>query len=432
MIATPYSSIRRTLAQRMNYWGGDISNNGPGTLSNDGTSNTAIDLTRTDPDDEWDEAWIVLNPGSSDQVLTPTIWRRVAATTGWVQSTGTFNIQGTWPAPYTNGPPAGTPYELFKVFHPEAWLQGINWALSNSYPRRHVQVTFEFAQDSRGRIIKWGELVKNLRLTDPTTPPVVTEVADGTGTFQPGTYTFAYTLFNNLGETLQSPIVNLNIINANSRVQFADLTSIPGAATGANFYASVVPGDSQLGLLSIGNAVFASATPTSGNQLGLNFRGTVSSLIFPSPDGGYSAFPPVYNTTNVDVQELHHIMQRINPGGYPEIWNDLGSTQYKPLGGKSIMLMYTPLGGINLRLVCSAVVPLMSKENDVTDEPLELIYAGAESYLWNLLVKTSTIVNTNWQTLYKEALATYRDLADDYALDIPRTIAFRPGIQTQY
>lgn len=432
MISTPYSTIRRTLAQRMNYWGGDISNNGPGTLSANGTSNTAIDTTRTDPDDEWDEAWIVLNPGSADQVNSPTIWRRVAATTGWVQSTGTFNIQGTWPAPYTNGPPAGTPYELFKVFHPEAWLQGVNWALANSYPRRHVQVTFELQQDSRGRIIKWGELVKNLKLSDPTTPPVVTELANGNGTFQPGTYTFAYTLYNDLGETLQSPIVNLNVQNSNSCVQFADLTSVPGAAVGANFYSSIVPGDPQLGLLSIGSATFVSSTPVSGNQVGTNFRGTISGLTFPSPDGGYSAFPPIYNTTNVDVQELHHIMQRINPGGYPEIWNDLGSTHYKPLGGKSIMLMYTPLSGINLRLVCSAVVPLMSKETDVTDEPLELIYAGAESYLWNLLVKTSTIVNTNWQTLYKEALATYRDLADDYALDIPRTIAFRPGIRTQY
>lgn len=432
MIATPYSTIRRTLAQRMNYWGGDISNNGPGTFTAAGTKNTAIDTTRTDPDDEWDEAWIVLNPGSTDQINSPTVWRRVAATAGWVQATGTFNIQGTWPAPYTNGPAQGTSYELYKVFHPEAWLQAVNWALANSYPRRHVQVTFELAQDQFGRIIKWGELVKNLKLVDPTVPPVVTEVADGTGFFQPGSYTFAYTFYNDLGETLQSPIVNVTIVGTNSRVQFADITSVPAAAIGAIFYSSINPGDSQLGLLSIGNSVFTNTSPPTGDQRGLNFRGTVHSLQFTSPDGGYAAFPPVYNTTNVDVQELHHIMQRINPGGYPEIWNDLGSDLYKPLGGKSIMLMYTPIAGINLRLVCSAVVPLMSKETDVSDEPLELIYAGAESYLWNLLVKTSTIVNTNWQTLYKESLATYRDLADDYALDVPRTIAFRPVIRTQY
>lgn len=432
MIATPYSNIRRTLAQRMNYWGGDISNNGAGTFSTTGTVNTAIDTTRTDPDDEWDEAWIVLNPGSSDQIGSPTIWRRVAATAGWVQASGTFNIQGTWPAPYTNGPPAGTQYELYKVFHPEAWLQAVNWALANSYPRRHVQVTFEAPQDQFARIIRWGELVKNLKLSDPIIPPVVTEIADGTGFYQPGTYTFAYTFYNDLGETLQSPIVNVTFTGTNSRVQFADITGVPAAAYGANFYSSINPNDTQLGQLSIGNSVFQNTSPTTGNQRGLNFRGTVSSLQFTAPDGGFSSFPPVYNTTNVDVQELHHIMQRINPGGYPEIWNDLGSDSYKPLGGKSIMLMYTPLAGINLRFVCSAVVPLVVKETDVTDEPLELIYAGAESYLWNLLVKTSTIVNTNWQTLYKESLATYRDLCDDYALDVPRTIAFRPIIRTQY
>lgn len=432
MIATPYANIRRTLAQRMNYWGGDIANNGAGTFSANGTSNTAIDTTRTDPDDEWDEAWIVLNPGSLDQVNTPTIWRRIAANTGWVQSTGTFNIQGSWPAPYASGPAAGVSYELYKVFHPEAWLQAVNWALSNSYPRRHVQVTFEAAQDPFTRIVRWGELVKNLRLVDPTTPPSVTEISDGNGTFQPGTYTFAYTFFNDLGETLQSPIVNVTIVGNNSRIQFADITGAPAAAVGANFYSSINPNDSQLGQLTIGNSVFTNASPPSGDQRGLNFRGTVHSLQFTAPDGGYSAFPPVYNTTNVDVQELHHIMQRINPGGYPEIWNDLGSDLYKPLGGKSIMLMYSPLAGINLRFVCSAVVPLVAKETDVTDEPLELIYTGAESYLWNLLVKTSTIVNTNWQTLYKESLATYRDLCDDYALDVPRTIAFRPVIRTQY
>ena len=431
-ISTTYSLLRRTLAQRMNYWGGDISNNGPGALSATGTKNTAIDINRTDPDDEWDEAWIVLNPGSTDQVNTPTIWRRVAATTGWVQSTGTFNIQGSWPAPYTNGPPSGTAYELYKVFHPEAWLQAVNWALSNSYPKRHLGVSFEIPQDQYARIVKWGDLVKNLKISDPTIPPSVTEIANGQGGFMPGTYTFAYTLYNDLGETLISPIVNLNIIGTNSQVAFADINPAAAVVEGANYYASIVPGDAQLGQLSIGNAFTTAVTPPVGTIKGVNLNGVISGVTFVNPDGGYSTFPPIYNTTNVDVQELHHILRRINPGGYPELWNDLGSDQYKPMGGKSIMLMTQGLQAYNLRFVCSAAPHTMASENDTTDEPPEMIYEGAESYLWNLLVKTSTIVNTNWQTLYKESLANYRELCDTYALDLPRTNAFRPLIRTSY
>lgn len=431
-ISTSYSLLRRNLAQRLNYWGGDISNNGPGMLSATGTKNTAIDTTRTDPDDEWNEAWIVLNPGSTDQVNTPTIWRRVAADAGWVQSTGTFNIQGTWPAPYTNGPPSGTSYELYKVFHPEAWLQAINWALTNSYPKRHVGVNFEVPQDALGRIIKWGDLVKNLKITDPTTPPVVTEVPNGQGQFQPGTYTFAYTFFNDLGETLQSPIVNVTFTGTNSSAAFADLTSVPAVVLGANYYCSIIPNDPQLGLLSIGASSNTAAVPPAGTVKGLNNNGVISGITFQDPYIGYAIFPPIYNTTNVDVQELHHIIRRLNPGSFPEIYNDLGADQYKPLGNKSVLLMTLPLSNMSLRFICSAVTPTMSKETDVTDEPPEMLYAGAESYLWNLLVKTSTIVNTNWQTLYKEALATYRELCDDYALDTPRSTLFRPIISVQY
>jgi hypothetical protein len=431
-ISTGYSSLRRTLAQRLNYWGGDISNNGPGALSANGTKNTAVDITRAEPDDYWNESWIVLNPGSTDQVNLPTIWRRIAVDSGWVQSTGTFNIQGTWPSPYTNGPTAGVSYELYQVFRPEAWLQALNWALTNSYPKRHVGVTFEVPQDSYGRIIKWGDLVKNLKITDPTIAPSVSEVPNGQGTFQPGTYTFAYTFYNDLGETLQSPTVNLAVTGTNSQIAFADITSVPAAVLGANYYSSIIPGDSQLGLLSIGNSFLTSQPPPANYTKALNKDGVIKGITFNSAYGGYSAFPPIYNTTNVDVQELHHILKRVNPGNFPEIFNDLGSDLYKPMGNKSILLMYLPLTGQSLRLVCSAVTPVMVKETDVTDEPPEMLYAGAEAYLWNLLQKTSTIVNTNWQTLYKEALTTYNDLKDAYALDVPRTIAFRPAIRTSY
>lgn len=429
-ISTPYALLRRTLAQRLNYWGGDISNNGPGTLSANGTKNTAIDTSRSEPDDEWDEAWIVLNPGSTNQVSSPTVWRRIAATAGWVQSTGTINIQGVWPAPYASGPPSGTPYELYKVFHPEAWLQAVNWAVANSYPHRNISVSFEVPQDYLGRIINWGSLVKNLKISDPTTPPVVTEVTGTGGLYQAGTYTFAYTLYNDLGETLQSPVVNVNFVGPNSSAQFASI-SVGAGVKGVHYYSSVQPNDSTLGLLSIGRSSKPSSV-TRNSFVGENKDGLVDALIFPDPYDGYNAFPPIYNTTNVDVQELHHIMKRVNPGGYPEIWDDLGSDLYKPLGGKSIMLMYFPINYYNLKFMCTGLVPSVVNETDVTDEPPELLYAGAEYYLWQLLVKTSTIVNTNWSNLAKDSLALFAKLSNDYSLDTPRNIVYIPVIRTQY
>ncbi len=109
-ISTGYSLLRRNLAQRLNYWGGDIQSNGPGAFTANGSASTAIDTTRAEPDDEWNEAWIVLNPGSTNQAGTPTVWRRVSSDMGWVQSTGVLTIQGTWPSPYATGPTTGTPY----------------------------------------------------------------------------------------------------------------------------------------------------------------------------------------------------------------------------------------------------------------------------------------------------------------------------------
>jgi hypothetical protein len=432
-ISTGYSLLRRNLGQRLNYWGGDIQSNGPGAFTANGSASTAIDTTRAEPDDEWNEAWIVLNPGNINQAGAPTVWRRISSDAGWVQSTGVMTIQGTWPAPYNNGPTAGTAYELYKVFRPENWLQAINWSLARSYPHRHVPVSFEVPQDSTTRVVQWGNLVNNLALNNPTTPPVVTEIANGTGLYQPGSYLFGYTLFNDLGETLVSPTASITVGGMNSSIQFASITGIPATALGVNYYSTVNPNDAsqQLAQLQTGSGAIPPNSPV-GSLVGLELNGVVQPITFPNPQSGYGSFPPIYNTTNVDVQELHHILQRINPGAFPEVWNDLGSDLYKPLGGKSVMLMYMPVTRLSLRFVCTAVVPLMAKELDVTDEPPEMIYAGAEAYLWNLLVKTSTIVGTNWADLAKASLATFEELKDQYALDNPRSVAFRPHVRVTY
>lgn len=391
-----------------------------------------VDTTRSEPDDEWNEAWIVLNPGSTNQVTLPTIWRRVAIDAGWVQSTGTFTIQGSWPAPYSStGPGAGVPYEVYKVFRPENWLQAINWALSNSYPERHIAASFEAPQNPYSRIIKWGELVKGLSVTDPVTAPTVTEIADGKGAFQPGVYTFAYSYYNDIGETLTSSVATVTFNSVNSNAKFNALTSVPSAVLGANYYCSIEAADTQLGLLPTGSGTLTGTIPV-GAQLGINENGTIPQVQFPDPYVGVNSFPSSYNTTNLAAIDLFHVLQRVNPGSYPEIWNDLGADLYKPLGGQTIMLMYNPSSFSNLKFICIGSLPAITKEVDITLEPPELLYAGAEAYLWNLLVKTSTITGSTWEMLAKKAMADYEQFKRDYSLDLPRATTFRPHIKVVY
>src|SRR6266702_3772300 len=433
-ISTGLSTLRRTLSQRLNFWGGDLSNNGPGMLSAVGTTTTAIDINRPEPDDEWDSSWIVLNPGSADQVNAPTIWKRIAASAGWIQSTGTLTIQGTWPVPYdvtgpgystgtstsanastltditqswivnqwkghvlainnstavilsntatvltltstgwTGGTPSSgnytvtMPYELYKVFRPENWLQALNWAIVRAYPKRHLQVNFEIPLDYFSRIIRWGVVVSNLAVNNPTVAPVITEIANNNGQYQPGVYTFAYTFYNDLGETLISPTTNLTIVGTNSQIQFTSITGIPTQVFGVNYYSSQDVNNSTLGSLSIGSGSLLSNAPQ-GSMAGIMSNGVAPAVIFSIPFFGPGTFIPIYNTTNVDVQELHHILKRENPGGYPEIFDDLGSDLYRPLGGKSILLMFLPINNQNLRFICTASLPTMKLETDVTDE----------------------------------------------------------------
>ena len=181
-MGTSFATLRRELAKRMNLYGGDISSGGAATTTALSANNTLIDTTRTEPDDEWDSAYIVLNPGSANQNSNPTIWRRIAPDGGWTQSNGTAIILGTWPAPYTSGVPASVPYEIYKVFKPTDWLDAVNFALRESYPERHRPVDVEVKQNSSSRVIDYGFLGKQATsVTAPSLAPTVTELADGTG-----------------------------------------------------------------------------------------------------------------------------------------------------------------------------------------------------------------------------------------------------------
>lgn len=433
-MSSSLATLRRELAQRMQFWGGDIQNNNVGTVTG-ASSTTLVDALRTEPDDEWNSAWIVLNPGGTSNI----IWRRIADTGGWVQNTNTLTIIGSWPAPYASGPPAGTPYELYKVFRPEVWLQAINYALSRSYPHRHRSADFEIPQGYYTRILDWGRLAKQLNtVPTPSVAPTVTEIADGFGTFQPGVYTFTYTYYNDFGETLQAPTSTLTVGGINSRVDIAQLNNVPASVLGINYYSSFEPNDATLDMMDLGTAKIVNIPQTVTNPQsaqttpGLNINGTVYEIQLSTPNPWYGVVPPSFNTTTVDFYRLHHILQRINPGGFPEIWNDLGSRLWKPIGGTKIMLMYLPITQFNLKLICTATVPLLSADTDITQEPQELILAGAEAYLWRLLTKTSTIVNVNWQKLADAAWADYIKYLGDYAQETPRDIVHIPIIRAQY
>lgn len=428
------ATLRRILAQRMQFWGGDIQSNNPGTVTS-ATATTLVDATRAEPDDEWNSSWIVLNPGASSNV----IWRRVANDGGWVSATNTLTIIGSWPAPYISGPPGGTPYEIFKVFRPEAWLQAINYALARSYPHRQRAADFEIPQGYYTRILDWGRLAKQLNtVPTPATPLVVTEIADGQGAFQPGTYTFSYTYYNDFGETLQAPLTTLTFVGANSRVDIGQLTNVPASVLGINYYSSIQPNDAALDMMDLGQAVVMNFPTTLkipqnvSYSSGMNLNGIVYELKIPTPNPWFGISPPSFNTTTVDFYRLHHILQRINPGGYPEIWNDLGSDLWKPLGGTKLMLMYMPISSFSLKLICTTQVPLLAVDTDISQEPQELILAGAEAYLWSLLTKTSTIVNVNWQKLHDQSWADYVKYLAAYAQETPRDIRHRPVIRAMY
>lgn len=425
----------------MNYWGGDISSNGPSLTTAQGTTNTLTDKNRSEPDDEWDNGWVVLNPGSVDQVNKPTIWRNISDTAGWVLGTGTLTINGSWPAPYTAGVPANVPYELFKVYRPENWMQAINFAISYSYPYRHRAFNFELPQNNTTRIVNYGRLAKQFAsVTNPGTGPTVTEIADGTGGFDPGVYTVAYTYYNDFGETLISPTSTITIAGTNSRIKFAQVSSVPSGVLGINYYCSLEPGDASLDLLDINSAIITPGSfptnlnfPTSNPFVqGTNLNGIVYPVEFTTPNPWFGVSPPSYNTTVVDFFRVHAIHQRINPGGHPEIWNELGGELWTPQGEGQIMLAYWPIPAYSLRFVCTATLPLLQSESDATNEPSELIYSAAEYYLWNLLVKTSTIVNVNWDKLAQASYVRYQQNLGMYKMDTPKEFKHRPAIQTFY
>lgn len=377
-----------------------------------------------------------MNPGTSNP-----IWRRIADTGGWVQNTGTFSLVGSWPSTLPSGPTAGTSYEIFKVYRPEAWLQAINYALTKAYPKRHRQLGFEVPQNLNTRIIDYGHMAKQTNvLTNPTTSLTVTELADGTGLFQPGVYTFTYTLYNNFGETKQAPTTTLTITGTDSRVDIAQITNVPAGAMGANYYSSFQPGDTTLDLINLSDESIVVPAGASDQNLpagsstmaGLNINGTIWEVKVSGPNPYFGVTPPSYNTTNVDFFRLHQIQQRINPGSTPEIWNSIDPKLYKHLGGTVIQLLYRPSGSFNLRFLLTTTLSTLSADTDTTPEPTEMIMEGAEAYLWALLSKTSTIVNVNWQKLHDISWANYLAHLNQYAMNIPRDFVYIPIIKSQY
>jgi hypothetical protein len=57
-----------------------------------------------------------------------------------------------------------------------------------------------------------------------------------------------------------------------------------------------------------------------------------------------------------------------------------------------------------------------------------MLLTGAESYMWNLLNKTSTIAAVNWKDLAAAAEKSYEILKDKYAMDQMTSQYHRPAI----
>ena len=423
------AQIRRELAIRMGIWGGSISGATSGTLTAAGTANTAIDTNRYELDDEWNGAWIVLNPGSSDQVNSPTIWRQIAAESGWVQASSTFTLSGTWPSPYLGGPPNGTPYEVYKLFKPEQWLKAINTALRNSYPERSVSVNFDVPENTKTHIIDWDHLVKEQQVSDPTS--LSPSLAAGTiaGSFLAGQYTAAFTFYNDLGETLQSATSTITL-TAGQSLQFNAIANVPAAAVGCRYYISMYPGTTQLGMRDVGDGSMISAV--AGDMPGFNNGGTIPMIVFPDPPSWDAKTPPTYNETQIDIQDLSSIQRRGNPGQYPEVWTDLGADKWRPLGGSIIQINYFESGAGNLRLVCTAPVPNLVNETDSNTEPLDVILPGAEKFLFQTLLRQSPAEGVVYQPLIKAANDEFEAMKQQYKLDQPRKTAHRPFIVSVY
>lgn len=412
-----FAAARRALAQRMGFWAGNISNNGTATFSTVNSTTDVVDVNnRTEADGIFNNAWLVINPGTASAS-----WAKIANYTQANAEITLLNPLGSLPVANT------TPYEIYQVGKPEQWLQALNWAILLSYPQRHTAVDFEIQEDPETRIYDYRQLAEGMSIADPTsTSPVISAIANPASNYVAGTYTVGYCWVGPYGKTLLSQTANVTI-SAGQGIHINQL-SAPDGAIGIEYYFSVEPGSTTVS--SVPSTDFQLAAGVDGSVYGPcrqrnGIVPAVDSIIQPNLIGNAA---PLYNTTQSDMQELYQIHRRVNPDAGPEIWTDLGPSGWQPLGGTKIQLFYRPVSQYRLRFIGSAPLPSFVQETDSNNEPVELILAGAEYYMWNLLSKTANIQGVNWEKLAAASLKEFEEMKGKYAQDQPRQTVRRPGI----
>lgn len=418
--------MRRMIAQEMDLWAGDISSSGPGVFTAvdaAGALTTLIDTNRVEPDDEFDSSYICINPGGSGNPALATIWRRIADTAGFINATGTFTL--STPVPSAPFAAVNMTYEIFKLFKPDQWMAGVNSALRQSFPRRHRLISWEVPEDAETNFYDWGHMVSGLSITNPTSAPTVAAVALGNSEWVAGTYKFAVSYYNSLGETIVTAVATQALL-AGQAPQFAAIT-IPEQATGVNYYATPAPSGSQLARLAIGDAVLAGGTGPTPGTVGNDF--VAQAIYFKAPPTRFGLVPPGFNTTAVDVAKLTGLMRRTNPGQFPERYVDLSPDRWRESGGTTIETYYLPIDQYSLHFIAIAPPCPMAAETDILSEPDEVVLAGAQWYLWELINKTSSAQNeAAWVVESKNAAARFKEALGKYGMTPPRRTMHRPFI----
>lgn len=438
-MSIPFYTVRREIATEMNLWGGKVDGvaPGPSTFSSvdpTGSLYVVYDINRPEPDDDWDSAYICINPGLTGNANLSTIWRRIADSGGFVNSTGAMTL--TSPLPSSAYAQTTMTYELFKLFNPEQWMKAANYAIRTSYPQRHRVVTFEAAEDPNTMFYDWGHLAASLSVADPSVAPTVSALADPggqTNQWATGTYTVAYSIYSASGETLISPTSTVNL-TPGKILQFNSIT-VPETAIGVHYWCTQDPGGSTLSQLTTGAGFLPDAA--SDNQTPVVGVADPSTFVVPRvwfwvPPVRLARRVPLFNTTNLssDVLSLKSIKRRVNPGQFPQRYIDLNPNWWREVGGTTVKLENRPMGSYALRFECMSPVRAITGETDTTEEPLEILIAGSMEYLWNLLAMSGSSQNTTiWQAESKIASERFKKARNLYQMPGPRKTMRRPFIQ---
>lgn len=420
------AQLRTKLAKRVGYWyGASDATGGAGTFTSGSTTTQLFDTTRQEPDDQFDGAWLAYKPGT-----TSIVWRQLASDRGYIQANGSFNLV----VAMGSAPLAGDQYELYTGgIAPNVWTDAINWAIQNAYPNRHSRVVFEVPEDPNTRYYDYHDLAAINSITDPTTVPVLTASGSGSS-LKAGNYQVAYALRNARGTTKASTTSSITITDGQN-INIAELTGINANTIAIDWYMSNEPGSTILAKLTTGQATLQSTAP-SGSLYGRPVQdqsGLASPPVYifaPPPTSAQMA--PLSNTSAQEIIDFYNIARIANEGSGPEMLSENTDTGWERLGGTMIQVNFRPVKNYYMRFVGLGYVPTLSNETDVTNEPDELVLAGAEHYIWLLLTKSSTLQATNWSVLAKNSLDVFNDLKAKTTMLKPIKYASAPAISAGF